>query len=78
MLNAGEFSEQLVVYYDDAVFSICYLITGPEFPYYKYDANKEIPIAKWWSNAGYDEEDEDSMDLDDLAGLEEMMENEMI
>ena len=61
MLNPGQFSEELVVYYDDAVFSICYLITGPEFPYYKYDANKETPIAKWWSNKGYEQEDEDSM-----------------
>ena len=57
MLNPGQFSEELVVYYDDAVFSICYLITGPEFPYYKYDANKETPIAKWWSNKGYEQED---------------------
>jgi len=79
MLNAGEVNEEIVVYYDDAVFSICYLITGPEFPYYKYNSESEVPLQKYWALTIadevelYDEENEDA----ELENLNALMESEL-
>lgn len=78
--DAGTINDEIMVHYDDAVFSIAYLITGPQFPVNRYDSRTECPIAKFWAletqqedmEADYDHIDGD--DSEDLDNLEKMME----
>merc|ERR1719150_3643357 len=76
-------NDEIVVYYDDAVFSIAYLITGPQFPVNRYDSRTECPIAKFWAleTAEDDlqdqfEENLDGDDSEDIDLLGKMMGNE--
>jgi len=74
--NAHTIDEEWVVYYDDAVFSIVYFITGPTFPIFQYDNALENPLVKWLA-LNNDEEDEEYEDeSDDLDDLAQMMETE--
>ena len=45
----GGVNEEMVVYYDDALFAIVSLIVGPEFRLFPYDNNKAVHISDWWS-----------------------------
>jgi len=73
--NANTLNDELVVHYDDAVFSICTLITGPHFPLARYDSRYEVPIAKFWaSETAQDElEEDDSFEDADFDALEEQL-----
>jgi len=72
--NASTPEEELVVYYDDAVFAICYLITGPEFPVYKFDPEVENPIVRWWENKFGQMEMDDDQDAGSEEYLDALME----
>jgi len=81
--NPDSINDEIVVHYDDAVFSIAYLITGPQFPVNRYDSRLECPIAKFWAleTAEDDlqdayEENLDGDDSEDIDLLGKMMGNE--
>jgi len=73
--NPGKFNDEVVVYYEDAMFSMYNLINGIEFPINRYNSHKEMPLAKAWAveKASKDLES-DLEESEDMEALDAMME----